>query len=313
MSAMSHHEMLLAYAQGMAPLATRWNAAFPDMVQALGKIQGQFLFVGLGKTGLVAQRLAATWRGLGFPAQFLHAAEAFHGDLGGVQPNDALVLLSKSGSGPELLGIAQWASARQIALFGLIGNETSPLWPYFKNGLDCSVHREADALNLAPSVSLMVAQMAGEMLGFSLAQLRGFSAEGFKAIHPAGQLGKNVSLSVREVMQQPAQVQPNTPMREVLLAMTEKNLGAACVVKNGELLGIITEGDIRRWLLAHGSLDAHTAGEVMHRTPITISPDASLAQALETMENRTNKLLVLPVIQTNRQLLGLIRLHDIYG
>ena len=313
MSSMSHHHMLQAYADGMAPLSARWNLAFPDMVSALHQIQGHYVFVGLGKTGLTAQRLAATWRGLGLPAHFMHATEAFHGDLGGLQPNDGLILLSKSGNGSELLGIAQWATQRHLALFGLLGNDNAPLRSFCKHTLDCSVTREADDLNLAPSVSLMVTQMAGEMLGFSLAQARGFSQETFKNFHPAGQLGRNLSLHVQDVMQSPAQVGPTTPMREVLLSMTEKNLGAACVVQQGVLLGIITEGDIRRWLLAHGSLDAHRAEEVMHKSPTTISPEATLAQALETMENRPNKLLVLPVVHPNQQLLGLIRLHDIYG
>lgn len=313
---MTNHNLargLAIYREALEGLEQRWTPAFDQLLEQLKSARGGYFFTGIGKSGHVASRLASTWRSLGIPAHFLHGAEAFHGDLGMLQPDDILFIISKSGSGTETLELARWARGNDIVTIAFTGNPHAPLLNLCAFKLDCSVQREADPWNLAPSTSTIVAEIAGELLGFSLAEHRQFGKPDFARLHPGGQLGRNLRMFVHEVMHEPVRVELQTSLKIVLERMTENNLGAACVTENDQLLGIITDGDIRRFLLKNIPVESQTAADVMTRKPVTVDAGARLAEALEIMENRPSRLMVLPVVDTQNKLLGLIRLHDIYG
>jgi arabinose-5-phosphate isomerase len=304
-------------AQALAAAATRLDHHMTEAVELLLKHQGKVVVSGIGKSGHIGQKIAATLASTGTPAVFLHAAEAVHGDLGIYTPGDPSILISKSGSTAELLRLIPVLRQFQSPLIAIVGNLNSPMAKQADVVLDARVEREADPLNLAPTCSTTVALGLGDALAVALMQARRFTDQDFARYHPAGQLGRNLWLRVADVMHQNdavAWVGPETPLRQVIIAMSERPLGAACVVGKGFLLqGVITDGDLRRVLLTHEDIRELRAAECMTRQPITIAPEASLREASRLMEDRPSQISVLPVVdpQTKR-CLGLIRIHDIY-
>jgi arabinose-5-phosphate isomerase len=201
-------------------------------------------------------------------------------------------------------------------LIGILGSATSPLAARLDVLLDASVEREADPHNLAPTASAVAALAVGHALAIALMRARDFTPEEFGRFHPGGQLGRNLMLSVREAMHsgdEVATVAPETSFQGVILAMTERPMGGACVVRaDGALSGFVTDGDLRRVLTHHDDIRALRAEDVMTRTPVTIGPDATLGEALELMERRPSQISVLPVVDETGRALGLLRIHDIY-
>jgi len=301
-------------------LATQTARLSEDLLQAVDMIlghAGKVIITGLGKSGHIGQKIAATLSSVGTPALFLHAGEALHGDLGVYTPGDPTILISKSGSTAELVRLVPVLRELQSPLIGLLGRVDSPLGRECDLTLDASVTAEADPLGIAPTASAIAALAWGDALAAALMSARNFQQSDFARFHPSGQLGRNLLLRVGDVfhgVEEAALVAPEDSLREVVIAMTEKPLGAACVVdEQGQLVGIVTDGDVRRILRQHEEIKGLRAGEVMTPHPIRISPTDRLADAVALMENRKSQISVLPVVASDgKTCIGLLRLHDIY-
>jgi arabinose-5-phosphate isomerase len=304
-------------AQALVAVAGRLDDNLTKAVELLLAHKGKVVVSGIGKSGHVGQKIAATLASTGTPAVFLHAAEAVHGDLGIYTPGDPSILISKSGSTAELLRLIPVLRQFRSPLIAIVGNLNAPMAKQADVILDARVEREADPLNLAPTCSTTVALGLGDALAVALMMARRFTDQDFARYHPAGQLGRTLWLKVAEVMHQNeavAWVAPETPLRQVIIAMSQRPLGAACVVNEEfQLLGIITDGDVRRVLLKHEDIRHLQAADCMTRRPTTIAPEASLKEASRLMEDRPSQISVLPVVDSrNQRCLGLIRIHDIY-
>jgi arabinose-5-phosphate isomerase len=310
-------EVLAVEAQAVAAVAARLDQNLTKALELLLKHEGKVVVSGIGKSGHIGQKIAATLASTGTPAVFLHAAEAVHGDLGIYTPGDPSILISKSGSTAELLRLIPILRQFRSPLIAILGNLNSPIAGQADVVLDAGVEREADPLNLAPTCSTTAALALGDALAVALMMARRFTDQDFARYHPAGQIGRNLWLKVSDVMHQNeavAWVKLETPLRQVIIAMSQRPLGAACVVdENFLLLGIITDGDLRRTLLTHEDIRLLRASDCMTRQPTTIAPEASLRQASRLMEDRPSQISVLPVVDPlNQRCLGLIRIHDIY-
>jgi arabinose-5-phosphate isomerase len=263
----------------------------------------------------VAQKLAATMCSTGTPAVFLHPVDALHGDVGIYAAGDPTIILSKSGTTLELLRLIPVLRELNSAMIGIVGNRNSPLARAIDILLDASVRAEADPFNLAPTASTAVANALGDALALAVRQARNHTPEHFAQLHPAGQLGRNLRVSVAQLMHRDEDVAwatPESSMKSVLIAMNKCPLGAACVRgAAGELAGLITDGDLRRALQSIDDIREVKAVDVMSSHPVTIGPEASLQDALRLMEDRPSQISVLPVIDGGR-CVGLVRLHDLY-
>ena len=294
--------------------ATRLDDAFQHAVEKILAHQCNTIICGIGKSGAIAQKLTATLCSTGTRAVFLHAAEAVHGDLGVYTPGDPVILISKSGATTEMVRLIPWFKENNSVVIAIIGNLNSPIAEQADYVLNASVEREADPLNLAPTASSTVALALGDALAVALMEARKFTAEDFARNHPGGQLGRNLLLKVRDVMhplETVAVLPKDAGFRDLILALSSHNLGAACIIENRQLLGIVTDGDIRRSLLHASSTDAIKVADIMTEKPVFTTPDATLREAIEIMENRPSQISVLPVLE-NTICVGLVRIHDIY-
>jgi arabinose-5-phosphate isomerase len=306
-----------AEAEAIATAAGRLDARFSAAAELILRHRGKVVVTGIGKSGRVAQKLVATLSSIGTPAVFLHPAEAVHGDLGVYAPEDPTIMISKSGATAELLRLVGVLRDFRSPLIGILGNVSSPLAAAVDIVLDASVRAEADLNNLAPTSSAAVALALGDALAMAVMQGRRFTPEDFAVYHPAGQLGRNLELSVSQAMHATADTawaKPGDSLREVVIAMTRHPLGAACVVdQEGRLAGLVTEGDLRRALEKHDDIRPLRAAEIMTVNPTVIGPEARLHEALRLMEDRPSQIYVLPVVDpATQRCLGLLRLHDIY-
>jgi arabinose-5-phosphate isomerase len=305
--------------EGRAVLAAaqRLDQQFPKAVEFILAHRGKILITGLGKSGRIGEKVVATLSSTGTPAVFLHPVEAAHGDLGIYSAGDPTILISKSGATEELLRLVPILRERKSPLIGILGNVNSPLSKCMDVVLDASVQSEADPHNLTPSSSTSVALALGDALAIALMLARKFMPEDFARNHPGGQIGRNLGVNVLEVMKRNDDVawaSFDDPLKQVIIAMTERPLGAACVItQEGALAGLITDGDLRRALRIHDDIRGLCVGDVMTRGPVTIHPDATLHEALDVMENRSSQISVLPVVdRATGRCLGLLRLHDVY-
>jgi len=296
--------------------AQRVDGTFSRAIEIILAHSGKLIVTGMGKSGLVGQKIAATLCSTGTSALFLHPSEAVHGDLGVYSPGDVSILISNNGSTAELIRLVPILRQLNSPLIGILGNMNSPLAKAMDVVLDASVEREADPCNIAPTASAIVALALGDALASALMVARNFTLEDYARRHPGGQLGRNLLLTVRDVMhtgQQVAWVNAEVSLKEVVVSMTRHPLGAACVVDNEHhLLGLITDGDLRRALQNFDDIRTVTAADIMVDRPTCVSPDASLRQALKLMEDRPSQISVLPVIDDAARCLGLLRIHDIY-
>jgi arabinose-5-phosphate isomerase len=302
-------------AQAIACAALRIDDQFVAAVRLIEEHAGKIVVTGLGKSGFVAQKLAATMCSTGTPAVFLHPVDALHGDVGIYAAGDPTIVLSKSGTTQELLRLIPVLRGLNSPLIGIIGNRTSPLGREMDIVLDASVRVEADPYNLAPTASAAVATALGDALALAVRQARNLTPGDFAQLHPAGQLGRNLRSTVRQVMHggdEVAWASAESSMKSVILAMSRYPLGAACVrADDGELQGVITDGDLRRALQMNDDIREVKAGDLMTIRPVTVSPEATLQDALRLMEDRPSQISVLPVVEGNR-CVGLVRLHDLY-
>jgi arabinose-5-phosphate isomerase len=277
---------------------------------------GKIVISGMGKSGLIAQKIAATLCSIGNEAVFLHPAEAVHGDLGIYAPGDPTILISKSGATDEIVRLIPILKEFNSPLIGILGNMNSILSNEMDLVLDASVSKEVDPLGIVPTSSTTLTLAIGDALAAVLMANKNFKREDFAKLHPAGDLGRRLKLKVKDIMQpidKVAVVDSNDDLRNTVIKMTEKPQGAALVLNNEKILmGIITEGDLRRSLANEIDIDNCKANEVMSANPITIKVDSSLSEVISLMENRESQISVLPVVDQSNICLGLIRIHDIY-
>jgi len=303
-------------ARAIARASARLDERFERAVELVLACGGKVITSGIGKSGFVARKLAATLCATGTPAAYLHPAEAMHGDLGLVEPGDVVILISKSGATEELVRLLPRLQELGAMRVGILGSVDSVLARGCDAVLDASVEGEGDPHNLVPAASALVATALGDALAIALMHAREFSPEQFGVFHPGGQLGRNLRLRVADVMHAGDSVpwvRPGDALRAVVIAMTAKPLGGACVLcADGSLAGLITDGDLRRALERHEDIRGLTAADVMTDRPTSVLPDVLLRDALALMETRTRQLSVLPVVDAQGRAAGLLRLHDIY-
>jgi len=309
--------VLALEARAIERAGSRIDERFSRAVELLLAAPSKIVVTGIGKSGVVAQKISATLKATGMPSVFLHPAEALHGDLGVYEAGDPTILLSKSGATDELLRLVPLLRRFESPLIGILGNPAGPLASLVDVVLDASVESEADPHDMLPTASALVAVALGDALAVALMKRRGFQPADYGHLHPGGQIGRNLRLKVRDVMHQGdavAWVAPATKLKDVVIAMTRCPLGAACVIDgDGCLAGLITDGDLRRALQRDEDVFSLTAARLMTSNPVRIAPDEPLKAALDLMENRPSQLSVLPVVDTaTHRALGLLRLHDIY-
>jgi arabinose-5-phosphate isomerase len=292
------------------PMAKNFDRA----VDLLFRCTARVVVTGMGKSGIVAQKIAATLSSTGTPSLFMHPAEALHGDLGMVAKGDVIIMLSSSGETEELLKLLAAIKRVGDALITFTCSMRSTLAQAADVSLDCSVAQEACTLGLAPTASTTTMLALGDALAMTLAERRGFKEENFAELHPGGKLGKKL-LRVSEFMHTGdavPRVAASTAMKDVIYEMSRKKLGVTTVTEGQKLVGIISDGDLRRLLESRGkdALDL-SAAECMTRTPRTIAPDAFAMTALNQMEER--KITSLAVVDSEGRLQGIVHLHDLWG
>ena len=292
------------------PMAT----AFAQAAECLMSCGGRIVVTGMGKSGLVARKIAATLSSTGTPALFLHPAEAVHGDLGMIVRGDVVLALSQSGETEEILNLLATIKRLEVKLIVMTGELGSTLAQASEVALDCSVAKEACSLGLAPTASTTTMLALGDALAMTVAEKRGFKEEDFADLHPGGKLGKRLA-RVEKLMHSGdaiPRVTRDTAMPEVIYEMSRKKLGMTTVVDGERLAGVISDGDLRRLLEWRGK-DAleMRAGECMTANPQTIAPGEFATAALNLMEQR--KITSLAVVDEKRTLLGVIHLHDLWG
>jgi len=300
-------------ADAILGLIAKLDERFERAVELLRACAGRVIVTGMGKSGLIGRKIAATLASTGTPAYFLHPAEGVHGDLGMVARGDVVLALSNSGETDEVLAILPPLKRLGVPILLLTGNPTSSLARQCEVVLDVSVPEEACPMNLAPTSSTTAALAAGDALALALLELRGLRPEDYAALHPRGSLGWRALFRVADLMltgDAVPVVPENTPLREVIVEMTRKRKGMTTVIDGaGRLVGVITDGDLRRLHLTGKSIDDLSAGEVTSREPKTIRADDLAAKALEVME--TWQITSLVIVDPGRRPVGLIHMHDI--
>jgi arabinose-5-phosphate isomerase len=285
-----------------------------ELILHCGAERGRVVVTGMGKSGIIAQKIAATLSSTGSPALFLHPAEAVHGDLGVLMPGDVVVALSASGETEEILRLLATLKRKGDALISFCCNPHSTLAQASDVALDCSVEREACGLNLAPTASTTAMLALGDALAIAVSLRKGFRAENFAELHPGGKLGKRLA-RVADLMHAGDAVpvvSPTTPMTDVIYEMSSKKLGVTTVQQDGHLCGVISDGDLRRLLEREGGAAlGRTAGEAMNPHPRTIASTELAARALAILEEK--KITSLIVLEAEQKVAGVLHLHDLWG
>ena len=310
-------EVLKQEGQELLDAADRIAESVVKSSDIISNHSGKVVLCGMGKSGLIAQKIAATLCSIGNKAVFLHAAEAVHGDLGIYAPGDPTILISKSGATEEMLRLIPILKEFNSPLIGILGNMKSPLVRQMDVVLDASVQKEADPLGIVPTSSTTLTLAIGDAMVGVLMSQGDFKQDDFARLHPAGDLGRRLRLIVENIMQSiqdVAIVSKNDNLRKVVIEMTEKPQGAALVVDGeNQLIGIVTEGDLRRALADGKDIDKITVIDLMTPNPIAININSPLKEAIILMEDRKSQISVLPVVKNDgKTCAGLLRLHDIY-
>ena len=308
--------ILKTEANELLQAADRVSESIVDAAKLIDNHNGKVMICGLGKSGLIAQKIAATFCSVGRKAVFLHAVDALHGDLGIFDAGDPTIVISKSGSTEEILRLIPILKEFESPLIGIVGNMNSSIINDLDIVLDASVDNEADPLGIVPTSSTTLTLSIGDALAGVLMSVKGFNKNDFARFHPSGSLGKRLLLTVENIMQHisnVAVVNTTDKLRKVVIAMTEKPNGAAIVKCKNDGFGLITDGDLRRCLAEGEDIDLLDAERIMTTDPVSISSNSSVDNALKLMEDRRSQISVLPVVSIeNGECLGLIRLHDIY-
>lgn len=299
--------------KAIAKLASSIDHNFVKAAKLIYESKGRVVFAGLGKSGLIARKIVATMNSTGTPAIFLHPTDALHGDLGMVRKEDILIIISKSGNTDELYNLVLMLKRLDVGLIGMLGIKNSKIGKLCDVVLDVGVDEEACPHDLAPTASTTAALVMGDALAVALIEMRGFTADDFAMLHPAGSLGKRLSLKISEIMiggTDLPKVKLKTPLKDAILEITSKRLGTTCVLDdNGLLAGIITDGDLRRLLEKTLDLNNLSAEDAMVKDPKTISKDFLASFALQQMENFNITSLI--VTNEEKKPEGIVHLHDL--
>jgi arabinose-5-phosphate isomerase len=294
-------------------LADRLGRAFEDAVEIILACEGRVIVTGMGKSGLICQKIAATFSSTGVPSHFVHPAEALHGDLGMIVKGDVTLALSNSGETSEMVRLVELIRRLGAKIVSMTGDPESTLARHADVHLHTGVDREACSLDLVPTASTTAALAMGDALVVACHEKRGFTARDFARFHPGGRLGRKL-VQVGELMHRNAEtpaVTVDTPMRQAVREMSEKHLGMTCVVEeDGRLVGVLTDGDLRRLLMTSDDPLSGTAVDAMTRKPVTIAADALATEALHMMEQK--KITSLPVLDPEGKVLGVIQIHDLW-
>ena len=297
-------------ANAINSLKAKLDDDFAETVALILENKGNLVFSGIGKSALIAQKIVATMNSTGTTAVFMHAADAIHGDLGIVREGDIVVILSKSGETPEIKMLVPLIKLRGNKIVAMVGNRQSYLAAQADFVLDVTVDEEAMPGSLAPTSSTTAQLVMGDALALILMKCRGFSTDDFAKFHPGGALGKQLYLRVKDlyVNNERPEVGPDDSLTRVIIEMTHKRLGATVVMQDERLLGIITDGDLRRMLMKYPNIEQVKAAQIMTSNPETIDTEALVVDALHKM--RENSITQLPVVHDGKYL-GIIHLHDI--
>ncbi len=298
--------------QSIGNLVNYIDDDFAEVVKLILQSNGRVVVTGIGKSANIAAKIVATMNSTGTPAVFMHAADAIHGDLGIVQPNDVVICISNSGNTPEIKVLIPLLKSTGNAFVALVGNENSDLAKSADYVLLAKVEKEACPLNLAPTNSTTAQLVMGDALAICLLEGRGFTSEDFAKYHPGGALGKKLYMRVENLMlkDNPPSVGKEAHLKEIIIEMSHKRMGAVAVVDNADkLLGMITDGDLRRMLEKNLDVETITAEGIMTKSPITSRPQQLAIEAYQTMEEKSITQLI--VVDEARKYLGMIHLHDI--
>jgi arabinose-5-phosphate isomerase len=310
-------KVLQTEADAILALIDRLDDRFEKAVHILLDCRGRVIVTGMGKSGIIARKIAATLSSTGTPAFFLHPAEAIHGDLGVLQSDDVILALSNSGETEELLRLLETIKRLGARMIAMTGDCASTLGQAADVALDCQVSEEACPMNLVPTASTTAALALGDALAMTLFVAKGFRQEDFANIHPGGKIGKRL-MRVEQLMHggdQRPMVRVDTPMPDVMAEMSRKSFGMTCVLEGERLVGIITDGDLRRHMLAAQQGTARSilerrAGDVMTRNPVTVTRGTLAVEALRLMEER--KITSIVVVGAGQTVEGIVHLHDLW-
>jgi len=304
-------KVLQTEAAAILALVDRLDARFVRAVELLRDCRGRVVVTGMGKSGIIARKIAATLASTGTPAFFLHPAEAIHGDLGVIQAGDIVVALSHSGETDEILRLLETIRRGGAGIIAITGQPGSTLGQFADVALDCHVAEEACPLNLVPTASTTAALALGDALAMTLLVEKGFRAEDFANLHPGGKLGKRL-MRVEQLMhagEDITQVDETTSMRDVIYEMSRKGLGMTCVTSGGALVGIITDGDLRRRMTTTPDVLGLRATDVMSTSPVTIPRHLLAVEALNLMEQRK---ITSVIVSAGTAIQGVVHLHDLW-
>ena len=284
---------------------------FVAAVQAVIQSKGRFIISGIGKSAIIAQKIVATCNSTGTPAIYLHAADAIHGDSGMIGPEDVVMIISKSGESPEIKILVDLVAHFGNPLIAMVGNLDSYLGKATKLVVNTTVDQEACIHNLAPTSSTTAQMVMGDLMAMAFMELKGFKTNDFAKFHPGGNLGKRLTLTTGAIAKQNTQpsVQASTSIKEVIIAISKSRMGATVVLdESGAIIGMITDGDIRRMLEQHNSIQDLTAADIFHKKPVTISPNTLAIEAFDVMKSNDISQLIL---EEDGQYKGMIHMHDL--
>lgn len=301
---------IISESDSIKKLVDYLDDAFAEAVEIIYQSKGRLVVTGIGKSAIIAQKIVATMNSTGTPSMFLHASEAIHGDLGMVQQDDVIICISKSGNSPEIKVLVPFLKRFGNVLIGMTGNTSSFLAKGSHYVLNTTVDSESDPNNLAPTNSTTAQLVMGDAIAVCLMELRDFKAEDFAKYHPGGALGKKLLLRVGDMLDQTHRpmVAPNAAIKEVIVEISEKRLGVTAVVENDKIIGIITDGDIRRMLNDHDTFTHMTAIDIMTKNPKMIHSNDMVAQALNILEDFSITQLI---VADDGNYKGVLHLHDI--
>jgi arabinose-5-phosphate isomerase len=301
---------IVSESQSIAKLADFLNENFAEAVQKIYHSKGRLVVTGIGKSAIIAQKMVASFNSTGTPSLFLHAAEAIHGDLGMLQKEDIVICISKSGNSPEIKVLVPLLKRFDNLLIAITGNMSSFLAQGSDLVLNTTVDSESCPNNLAPTNSTTAQLVMGDALAVCLMEMRDFKAEDFAVYHPGGALGKKLLLRVKDMLENSLKpiVAPDAPIKKVIFEISEKRLGVTAVVENNKVVGIITDGDIRRMLNDRDSFADLTAQDIMTKNPKTTTSEAMVIDAFNLMEDfKITQLIVVD----DSEFKGVLHLHDI--
>ena len=296
--------------QAISNLSDLLNSDFSDAVELIYKSKGRVIITGVGKSAIIANKIVATLNSTGTPSVFMHAADAIHGDLGLILKDDVVICISKSGNTPEIKVLVPLIKSAKNKMIAITGNKDSFLGLNATYVLNTYVEKEACPNNLAPTTSTTAQLVMGDALAVCLLKLRGFSSNDFAKYHPGGALGKKLYLRVQDIssVNEKPEVSSNTGIKEVIIEISEKMLGVTAVIENDNVIGIITDGDLRRMLSKSDNFTSLTAKDIMSKNPKLIDADAMAVDALEVMENNGISQLL---VEDNGKYVGVVHLHDL--